>query len=124
MYIFPFSNRIIIAVGSVTAGSESAEGVGGVSPPPSTFGPGTVLFEDDDIIDDDDDLEVGGEGGGGAHVAAAGGALNGADDDEMAPPSGLHLRQQQQGLHSPGAFSDQPPSAASMSPASSAGVAI
>ena len=37
----------------------------------------------------------------------------------------MHLRQQQVGLlHSPGAFSDQPPSAASMSPASSAGVAI
>ena len=118
IYFFTFCfNRIIIHTGSAPAGSEPTEGVGGVSPPPSTFGPGTVLFEDDDIIDDDDDLEVGG--------GAAEGVLNG--ETELPPPSGLHLRQhqQQQGLHSPGAFSDQPPSvAASMSPASSAGVAI
>ena len=78
------------------------------------------------MIDDDDDLEVGGVGGGG-EPAGSEETLNGEEaEDALPPPSGLHLRQQQQVglLHSPGAFSDQPPSAASMSPASSAGVAI
>ena len=61
---------------------------GGVSPPPSTFGPGTVLFEDDDIDDDDEDLEVGAPDNDGA-INGAGGLAGTALPP---PPSGLLLR--------------------------------